>query len=284
MNSAQRAFKKMTIVLVIFSVLGLIGFVLFQPEKPKCSNGQLDEGEEQIDCGGFCEKACPLPERPDNVADIKINWTQFIEDGRNNYDFVASLTNDNESWGVARADYSFAYFDADGNELGKREGEISIAPRGKGGESSLRYLVEENIASNIVIDRVDFKLSGFEWKQISDEEKLANLHEDVVEIRDKKFEMNTNLKMYAVTGKTYNSSVYDFEKVDIATVLFGPEGNLVAAGRTDQDTMIAGDGWGFQIPFPNLKGKLSDVSKIDLRAYTDVFDENNFIREYRVDN
>lgn len=283
MNSAQRAFKKMTIILVILSVLGLVIFVLFKPEKPKCSNGQLDEGEEQIDCGGFCEKTCPLPERPANVEDIKINWTQFVEDGRNNYDFVASLANNNESWGVAKAEYAFTYFDVEGNELGKRQGEISIAPRGKTDDGSLRYLVEENIASNTAIDRVDFLLSDFEWRQITEDERLTNLNEDIVQIYDKKFEMNTNLKMYVVTGKTKNTSVYDFNKVDIYTVLFGPDGNLVAAGKTDQNTMIAGDGWGFQIPFPNLKGKLSDVSKIDLRAYTDVYDENNFIKEYRAE-
>jgi hypothetical protein len=56
---------------------------------------------------------------------------------------------------------------------------------------------------------------------------------------------------------------------------------VVAVGQTEQLTMKSGDGWGFLIAFPNLKGKLSDVTKIDIRAETDVFDKNNFMRDYR---
>lgn len=282
MNSAQRAFKKMTILLVVFSFIAAIAYVLFKPKTPACFNGVLDVGEEQIDCGGFCAKACPIPDKPDYVKDIKINWTQFVEDGRNNYDFVTSLSNENTSWGVRSVNYTFTYFDEGGNELGKKEGTISIMPRGDMSDNSLKYLIEEDVASNAVISRVDFKLSDFDWEEVVDKDDVANLNENVIEILDKNFEMNTNKKVYIASGKTKNTSVYDFVKVDINAVLFGPEGQLVAAGKTDQLTMIAGDGWGFEVSFPNLKGRLSEVAKIDLRAETDVFDENNFMKEYRV--
>ncbi|MDD3006967.1 MAG: hypothetical protein PHX30_05335 [Candidatus Pacebacteria bacterium] len=287
MNSAQRAFKKLTIILITLSIIGVIVYVIFKPDTPKCSNGILDVGEEQVDCGGFCAKVCPIPGRPAGVKDIKINWTQFVEDGRNNYDFVTSITNQNTSWGVASVDYIFTYYDKSGEELGTREGTTSISPRGDYTDVSLKYLIEDNVESNIAIDRVDLDLSNFIWKEVSgkddiaDEDDYANLNENIVQILDKNFEMNPNLKMYVVTGKTKNNSVYDFVRVGINTVLFGTDGKVVAVGQTEQLTMIAGDGWGFQIMFPNLKGKLSDVAKVDIRAETDVFDKNNFMRDYR---
>lgn len=287
MNSAQRVFKKMTIIFIVLAIIGVIAYIIFKPDTPKCSNGILDEGEEQIDCGGFCANACPIPGKPADVKDIKINWTQFVEEGRNNYDFVTSITNQNTSWGVKSVDYVFTYYDKSGEELGTREGTTSISPRGDYTDASLKYLIEDNVASNIAINRVDLDLSNFIWQEVSgkddipDEEDYANLNENVVQILDKNFEMNADRKQYVVTGKTKNNSIYDFVRVDINTVLFGTDGKVVAVGQTEQLTMKSGDGWGFLIAFPNLKGKLSDVAKIDIRAETDVFDKNNFMRDYR---
>lgn len=287
MNSAQRVFKKLTIIFIVLAIIGVIAYIILRPDTPKCSNGILDEGEEQIDCGGFCANACPIPGKPADVKDIKINWTQFVEDGRNNYNFVSSITNQNTSWGVASVHYAFTYYDESGEELGTRKGVISISPRGDYTDASLKYLIEDNVASNIAIDRVDLDLSDFVWQEvsgkddISDENDYANLNENVIQILDKNFEMNSDRKQYVVTGKTKNNSIYDFVKVNINAVLFDANNKVVAAGKYPQLTMKSGDGWGFLIAFPNLKGKLSDVAKIDIRAETDVFDKKNFMRDYR---
>ena len=281
MNSAQRAFKKLTIILIVLSVLLGVGYLIFKPETPKCQNGIKDVGEDGVDCGGFCEKACPVPDKPEGVNDIRINWTQFVEDKANVYDFVASISNDNTSWGVQSVRYVFTYYDASGNKLGTREGTTFIMPRGDGSDQSIKYLIEENVESNIAINRVDLNLSNFVWKQAEGETAVANMNEDIIEIQDPKFEMNTALKSYAVTGRTKNTSIYDFKRVDVNAVIFGPEGQLLAAGKYDQWTMIAGDGWGIQILFPNLKGKVSDVASLDVKAETNVFDENNLMKDYR---
>lgn len=281
MNSAQRTVKKMIIAFIALSVLGVVAYAILKPEAPKCSNGVLDVGEEKTDCGGFCANACPVPEKPDGVNDIKVNWTQFVEDGKDNYDFVASLSNQNTSWGVASVDYTFTYYDEGGNKLGAKGGTVSISPRGDYTDTSLKYLIEENVESNIGIAKVDFALSNFIWKEFTNADDVANLNENVIQVLNKNFEMNTNLKKYMVTGVTKNTSVYDFVRVDINAVLFGADGKVVAAGKTNQLTMIAGDGWGFQILLPNLKGKLSDVAKIDIKTETNVFDENNIKKEYR---
>ncbi len=59
MNSVQRAFKKLVIALIAFGAIGIIALIIFWPDKPLCENGILDEGEEQVDCGGFCADQHP---------------------------------------------------------------------------------------------------------------------------------------------------------------------------------------------------------------------------------
>ena len=167
MNSAQRAFKKLTIILIALSILGAIGYILFRPKTPQCFNGVLDVGENGVDCGGFCAKVCPFPNKPDDVKDIQINWTQFVQDGRNNYDFVASISNQNTSWGVASVDYVFTYYDERGEELGTKKGATSITPRGDHSDASLKYLIENDVVSNIAIDRVDLDLSNLKWQGLA---------------------------------------------------------------------------------------------------------------------
>jgi hypothetical protein len=280
MNSAQRAFKKMVIAMVVFGVIGIIALIVFWPETPKCENGVLDEGEKGIDCGGFCARECSAPEKPDSVEDIRINWTQFVQDGRNNYDFVASLSNPNTSWGVARAEYEFLYYDADGNELGNEDGFISIMPRGDASEESVKYLIAENIKSVTPIAEVKLRLSDFRWEEVKGDYDIKNLNENIIKIHDKKLELNSSLRMYVVYGRTENTSTYDFKQVDIKAVLLDKDNKLIAAGTTNQLTMIAGDGWGFEIKLPNLK-EVSAVAAVDLRAETDVFNKSNFMKDYR---
>jgi hypothetical protein len=281
MNSAQRAFKKLIIASIVLGVIGVIALIIFWPEKPKCENGILDEGEEQIDCGGFCANACPEPEKPSQVENIRINWTQLVEDGRNNYDFVASLSNPNTSWGVSKAKYIFTYLDEEGNELGSEDGFIYVMPRGDDSDESVKYLIEDNIKSTVPIAEVKLDLSDFKWEEVVGEYDTKNLNENVIDILDENLGLNTSVKVYAVTGKTENTSTYDFKEVNIHAVLFDESNKVLAAGSYPQLTIISGDGWGFEIKLPNVTDNISKVTKVDIRAETDVFDKNNFMKDYR---
>ncbi len=200
---------------------------------------------------------------------------------RNNYDFVASLSNPNTSWGVVSMRYVFTYSDKSGNELGKEDGFISVMPRGNRSDESVKYLIADNVESAVPIAEVRLELSEFEWAEIVGDYDIKNLNENAIDVLDKKLTMNANLKMYTVTGRTKNTSAYDFKKVDVNTVLFDKDNKVLAAGKTNQLTMIAGDGWGFEVKLPNLREDVSKVAKVDIRAETDVFDKNNFMKDYR---
>lgn len=280
MNSLRRFLKKFFIVLIVFSFLGGIVWLATRPKKDPCFNGRKDTGEVGVDCGGFCAAACPKQGKPDNAADIKINWVKFVENGRNNYDFVASLSNENKEWGVVNAAYEFIYYDASGKEIGRKQGNTFISPKGNTSDPSVKYIVEDNVDSVIPPAKVEFKLSNDEWGSIIDEKELGYLNENVIQISGKDFGMDDNLKAYRATGITKNTSKYDFIRVDINVVVFGKNDEVLAVGKTNQLTVVAGDGWGFTIVWPNLKIDRGQVDHVDYRAETNVFDTNNFMKEY----
>ncbi len=281
MNGFQRKMKQFVILAILFLFFGLIAVVLMWPEQDPCTNGAKDPGEVGVDCGGFCPKACPLPERPDGVEDVEVNWSTFVQDGANAYDLVASLSNDNESWGVSSVDYAFTYFDASGNELGRKIGKTSLMPKGNTGNSSQQYVIEQNVISNVAPAKVDFKLSHFVWQEVEGAVDVANLNEGVIAINGKDFSVDKVNKYYMASGVTQNKSKYDFVYVNIAVVVYGEDNKVLSARKTNQKTMAAGDGWAFFVPFPNLKVAESDIAWVDYRATTDVFDQNNFMKEYR---
>ena len=282
MNSLKRFFKKFVIVLIVFSVLGGVAYLIFRPRTQPCFNGVQDNSETGVDCGGFCDRACPIPSKPDYVQDIEINWVKFVEDGRNNYDFIASVSNENESWGVSGLSYEFIYYNEAGDILGNKTGETYIMPKGTDKtEPAIKYIIEENIISNVRPARIEIKLADFKWEEVVSEKDLDNLNEGVVEISNVYFEMSKSLGIYIGGGLTKNTSIYDFIKVDIDVVLWGENDELLALGKTNQLTVASGDGWGFSSFFPNFTGDVTDVVRIDCRTETNVFDSNNFMKEYR---
>lgn len=282
MNSVKRFLKKAFVLLIVFSFLGGTAYLVLRPKTKPCFNRVQDNGETGVDCGGFCDAVCPRPGKPDYVRDLSINWTKFVADGRNNYDFIVSISNENASWGISLMDYELSYYDEAGTLLGSKKGKTYAMPKGsKKTEPSTKYIIEEDVASNVRPARAEIKLSDQIWEEVTSAHDVDNLNEEVILISNTYFDMNRSLNVYNAGGISENTSVYDFDRVDFSVVLWGEGDELLAVGKTNQRTVRSGDGWGFSSLFTNFKGSISDVKRVDCRAETNVFDPNNFMKEYR---
>lgn len=281
MNSLKRSAKKLTIILTVLFIVGIFIFLTTRPKPDPCFNKVQDNGEAGVDCGGFCAKTCPVQGKPDEAYDITINWVKFVQDGRNNYDFVANLSNENQKWGVAEAAYKFTYFDDKGNEIGKREGRTSISPKGNAMDLSSKYIIENDIESETPPSKVTLSLNDLRWEQIKNDLDVDNLNENIVKIAQPNFRFDKTRGTYIASGVTQNDSKYDFYRVDINVVIFRKDGEIMAAGKTDQLTLESKDGWEFTVVWPNLKVDQSEFGRMDCKAETNVFDKTNFLEEYR---
>lgn len=283
MNAIQRQFKKMSIIMSILLVLGAIAFILTRPKQEPCFDGKQNNHEEGVDCGGLCAKQCPLAAKPEDVKNISIKWVKFVRSGANTYDLVALISNENTNWGVASLNYKFTYYNENGLRIGEKTGKTFVAPKGAKSGESVKYIIENNMVSDTQIDRVDLSLGSYDWKKIEEGIEIEDRNEDSIGISNASFQVDSMTKIYTATGKTQNESRYDFDTVTINVVVFDKDGGVIAASKTNQRTLKAGDGWGFAVIFPNLTVDRDKVASVDYRAETDVFDEKNFLKEYRAE-
>ena len=279
MSNGQRLIKKMIIITILVSSLLIANRILFPPKIEVCFNGQQDIGEEKIDCGGVCSKKCPPPNRPPEVTDINIEWIKYVQNGENNYDLIAKISNKNTSWGLASLGYRFLIYN-NKNELIKSEDQITyIMPSGFVKNDKGKYIVYDNYSFKENIEKVDIELFDFNWKEIKDERELPDYNVDIIQIKNTYGELiEDGTGSYLVYGETKNTSRHNFRKVDIIVVIFDNRNEIIAVGKTEQETMAAGNGWEFRIfwnePFSGA------VDRIDYEAQTNIFNEYNFMKEY----
>jgi hypothetical protein len=279
MTENQRMLKKLSIIGLILSFIIVAGLFSVSPEEQRCFNGIRDVDEEGIDCGGICKKKCPPLPKPPSVSDIEVEWVKYIEDGKGNYDLVASLSNSNERWGVSSVDYKFTVFNEGGKIIGARKDQMYIMPRGFLEGKGTKYLVENNFKTEEKIGKVNLELSNFNWDEIKDVRDLPELNTKIIKINSKDYGLVKNgSEFYYASGVTENTSKYSFFRVDIKVVLFDGNGELIAAGRTDQWTLEAGGKREFKIYWTKpFSGK---VEYADYEAETNVFSLNNFMKDY----
>lgn len=279
MTNSQRIIKK-TAIMLTFIIFVLILYKLMFPAVPEpCFNGVFDIGEDKIDCGGICQKKCPLPPTPPDVNEIKIEWSEFIKDGESNYDLAAKIINNNSSWGVSSVDYVFLIYKKNGEIIKTEKDKTYIMPKGFLEEEGVKYIIRENFKSNFEIEKIEIELSDYTWKEIKDPRDISNFNSKIISIKDKKEDyVHDGPEFYYVYGVTKNVSRYSFYRVDIDVVVYGKSGRPIAVGKTNQWTVAGGNGWEFRI-FWNYPFSES-IGYIDYQTQTNVFDSENFMKEF----
>lgn len=283
MNSIQRTLKKIKILLVLFLIIGGTTYLIFRPKPDPCFNGIQDGNETGVDCGGFCDAVCPDVEKSEYTENVAINWTTFTVDGKNNYDFASSISNKNIKWGASNVKYKFIAYDQNGEILKEIEGNTYLMPAGNNKDVTERYIIEDNVYMLETPDKVEIQLSDYSWQEITEEGDVTELAVDIISTSNPHYWFDEGRKIYMGGAYTKNNSKYSFKTVDIGAVLFGTKNNVIAIAKTNQLTMNSGDGWGFEVLWPNLKIEEDQIYNIETKASTNVFNEDNYIRDYKAE-
>jgi len=278
MTDAQRKLKKLFITGIVLFFVAAVLWVLLKPKEQTCFNGVKDFGEENIDCGGICAKKCPPPLRPPQVSDVKVEWVEFVEDGRNNYDLIAKLLNSNEHWGVFQLDYKFNIYNRQGVIIDAVEGQTYIMPKGFLKNEGKKYVIKNDFETTENIEKVSIELFNFNWSEVKDLRDLPELNAKVIKIRDREYGfVEDGKEFYYASGITENISMHSFFMVELSVILFNENNEPIAVGKTDQWTLEANSGWKFEIRWRNPFN--GDVDYADFDAQTNVFNIKNFMKE-----
>jgi hypothetical protein len=279
MTGAHRNLKRAIILAFFICIIFAVSWPSIKPKEHQCFNGRIDPGEDEIDCGGICERKCPPPDKPPHVEDVKIEWAKAVKDGNSNYDLIAKVVNTNKHWGASSVGYKFTIFDNNNVKIAVERGETYVVPIGFSENNGAKYIIRDNFVTESQISKVDFELYNFNWGEVKDILDLKELSTETIIVKDALFGPVTegNAYYYAY-GVTKNNSLYSFYRVDISVVLFDDKMEPIAVGKTDQWTIGGGEGWEFRVfwqePF------VGDVLWADFKAETNIYDQSNFMSKF----
>lgn len=263
MTSGKRIQKQIIVAILFFVFWGLVSFGIsrFFVKGATCFDGIKNQKELAIDCGGPCKACMPTLEK---IRTLKIKTVRSME---NSFDFLAQIENPNREYGSSSLSYQFEAFDQSGNSIKKVEGTTFILP------SETKYVIETPIMLSSDPVKITFSVKNMSW------EKFSSFSEVGLEIFKKNYaEALPNSGYFSkATGATANKSNYDYDKIEIAVVLYDSNGNIVNFGKTEQRTVTSGEEREFSISWKN---QFKKPVKFEMDAYTNIFLNENFIKKH----
>jgi len=212
------------------------------------------------------------------LGKIESLWAEVIPNGEF-YDFAARIKNPNKHHGTKKLNYTIKLLDERGNLLGEKKDTTYILP------DETKYIIATFLKSEIKPVQAELEFpesSEIKWQ------RLRTFEEPRILIRNIHYrELGDEPGFSEASGVVVNKSYYDFDKVGINIVLYDSEKKVLAAGKTQVRTLLAHSEKladverYFEVtwynPFP------SQVETTDIEAETNIFDLENFMRKYGVE-
>lgn len=220
-------------VIFLFVVLPLI-FSFY--EKPTCFDGDKNQNESGVDCGGSCEKICDF-----EVIDPVVSWSRVFKISDNVWSAMAYVENPNINAKTESINYVFRLRDSSGNLLMEREGSTFIPNK------RVVAIFEPNLRPESGVPaRADFEFLGKgEWKKDS----MPPLEISIRNQRLSRLEDSPRLE-----AELENQSLVNIPRLEVAAIIFDGEGNALGASRTFVDNFSRGTlrdiVFTWPIPFP----------------------------------
>jgi hypothetical protein len=242
----------------IFLAIALGVYFLFFRAAPTCSDGKLNQGEEQIDCGGPCP-SCEIRA----LKNIKILWVKALRTNDQNYDLVARIENLNQNYGLRNFGYKFSLYDLNNQLIAEKSGSSFILPRGE------KYLLEFKVPASGSLAKVVLELDkNFQWERIKD------YLPPEVSVLDKKYEVLKNGTVFSqASANLKNSSHFDYTNVGVAVVVFGSDGEPMAVNSTSLDLLSSGQERYVSVPW--FFEVFGDAVNLDIEPEVNMYEQSD---------
>ena len=184
------------------------------------------------------------------------------------YDFLAEVKNPNLDFGAAAVFYELNLFNVDDGLILTKTGSMNLLP------GQTRYEIISPIRTDGEISNAEFRITNVTWEEIKE-----SIPQNLFLVRNREYSLLPSQEGYSKLKATLsNNSSFDFDLVDVHVVLFGRDSEILAVGKTDIRTFSAKTDRFFEIKWVIPFG--SQPAGIEIYAYTDVFKNENFIKEH----
>lgn len=267
MTEGRRIIKRLIIIAVYIAIVVSISLGLFflLREKPTCTDGKHNQGEEGIDCGGPCAKCEEIPK----IENVQVLRKVLIPAGPGKYDALVRIKNPNALFGVAKLDYSLNFLNQEGIVIEKRDGSSFILP------AQTKYILEFNIALEGKPESFAFNVKSFRWQ------KFSEFEEPNIAVYGREVNLPGDAGGPAqLKAKIQNRSDYDFKKVTTKVILGDTEGLPVAVNQTDSNDVRVNEEREVIFNWNTVLPKDIDPQNIKIEPEVDAFSSENFMKKH----
>lgn len=260
-----RIIKRLFIILIYLVILALLVLLVYSlvKSKPTCFDGEKNQGEERIDCGGPCRKC----EDDNQIQALTINGEAFVFGGPGKYDVVAKVFNPNSDYGSPKFSYELILKDSTGSEIARRTDTGFILP------VETKYIIETGLETEKAPSDIEINITDVQWEEFIDYEKPK------LNIYNKRYDKISSGTGYGEAfGLLRNESPFDFNLIEINVILKDSSGNPIALNSTDMRTVGANEERDFRLVWPSSFP--GEVQGVEMEAEADIFSNDNFIRKY----
>lgn len=263
----SRFVKRIFIIIIYLLIAGSILFLITRRyvDEPTCSDGEKNQREEGIDCGGPCDQCSEKM----IVKKINIEDYHVVYGGPNLYDVIVKVNNPNERYGASEFEYTINLKNKSGEIVTSRKGKSFILP------TETKYLIEIGLKSDENIASFNVDIEEGEW------ENFVDFEVPKVKIHNQKFGLIESETYFAQAfGLMVNDSSFDFRKIDINIIIRDSRGVPIAVGKTDKRTVDSGREYEFTWRWPDEFPGGKNMTTVEMQAEVNVFDNQNFMKKY----
>lgn len=221
-------------VLVVLLAVGIPLFKIFYVA-PTCFDGQQNQNETGVDCGGKCARVCSSA-----FLSPRIKWSQIDSIGNGVYNIAAYIENPNLDGAAPSVTYRFNLYDKNAQLIGERTGSTYL-PAHK------NTLVFESAiqTGKSIPGPVTFEFTQpIEWEKTS-------FQNDGIIVSNKSFVAEKDGSSLTATIK--NTTYDDYGQFYVFAILYNGEGNQVGFSRTKVDGLRRGASTNIQFTWPTEK-------------------------------
>jgi len=208
----------------------------------------------------------PTPTPSVFIQPLEIISQNILKVADLDYDFLVKIKNPNTDFGASNASYEANIFDQAGSLITSIQGSISLLP------GQTRYEIISPIETNQEIGDVTFKITNVDWQKLK--EYIPQL---LFLVKNQEY-FKSGQGFPRLRATLFNDSNFDFDRVDVHIVLFGESDKILAVNKTDIRTFLSRTDRFFEVRW--LKPFEDEVQRIEVDAYTDVFKNENFIKQH----
>ncbi|HEY4523623.1 MAG TPA: hypothetical protein VJK04_01990 [Candidatus Paceibacterota bacterium] len=188
--------------LVLLFAIGLGVYFLALKPAPTCFDNKLNQGEEEVDCGGPCP-SCELK----RLEPLKISPVIILESGEDLITAIFEIRNPNRNYGSDKFTYVLNIYDSAGNNLASFSEESFIYA------SQIKTVVEPGLKIKFAkIARSEVLVADLSWR--------PRTEFSLPKIQTREIKVNREKTGVTVMGVLVNENAFRLPQVGISAVVY----------------------------------------------------------------